>query len=192
MGLAREPRPALLVIAALHTGQDVCSQARALLERQLGPVRQVGPELAFGWTDYYESEMGPGLSRCFLAAERLVPPGSLADLKRLTDRIEGALSRPDGNRRINLDPGLLNLHNFVLASTKCQPQRIYLRDGIYAEVTLHYSGGRFEPLTRTYPEYRSEGTLDLLTGLRQEYKGFLRAGSACLDPAALVDTRMEA
>ena len=34
-------------------------------------------------------------------------------------------------RPLNLDPGLLQLGKFLLAATKDQAHRIYLRDGIY-------------------------------------------------------------
>ena len=36
----------------------------------------------------------------------------------------------------NLDPGMLSLHNLVLASTKGFAHRIYMREGIYAELAL--------------------------------------------------------
>jgi len=183
MGAADEPAPALLIIAVLCADSDAYRRARDRLAGWLGPLRQAGPEGDFGWTDYYAAEMGSSLRRSFLIAERLVAPGQLAALKLATNGIEAELSRPDGTRRVNLDPGLLSLENFVLASTKRQPQRIYLRDGIYAEVTLHFAGGRFVPQSRTYPEYRSPELLDLLADVRQEYKDCLRAGTGRPDPA---------
>jgi hypothetical protein len=42
----------------------------------------------------------------------------------------------------------------VLASTKDHAHRIYLADGIYAEVTLAFRGGAWQPLDWTYPDYR--------------------------------------
>ncbi len=192
MGRPQTPDPSLLIIAGLYSERPAWEQAWQLLAQRLGPVRRAAPDSAFGWTDYYTPELGPDPRRCFLVAERLVPAGALADLKRLTNGIEVALSRADGRRRVNLDPGLINLENLVLASTKRQPQRLYLRDGIFAEVTLHFVAGRFEPLPRTYPEFRSQLVLDLLKGLRQEYKERLRAGAELMDPADLVTSSMEA
>ncbi len=48
-------------------------------------------------------------------------------------------------RPVNIDPGYLNLGKFLLATTKDQAHRVYLRDGVYAEVTLRYQAGAFEP-----------------------------------------------
>ena len=41
-------------------------------------------------------------------------------------------------RPVNIDPGYINESRLILASTKDFSHRIYLRDGIYAEVTLNY------------------------------------------------------
>ncbi len=59
--------------------------------------------------------------------------------------------REGGDRTLNLDPGLLSLSRFALATTKDGSHRIPLRDGIYAEVTLVYERGGFHPLPWTVP-----------------------------------------
>ena len=55
---------------------------------------------------------------------------------------------------LNLDPGYVTLAKLVLASTKDHAHRIYLADCIYAEVTLSYRGGAWQPFEWTYPDYR--------------------------------------
>ncbi|MFN3467301.1 MAG: DUF4416 family protein, partial [Candidatus Brocadiales bacterium] len=55
--------------------------------------------------------------------------------------------RPDGanpGRPVNIDPGYLTSSKLVLASTNDYSHRIYLKKGIYAEVTLRYVKGAFE------------------------------------------------
>ncbi|GBE55977.1 hypothetical protein BMS3Bbin16_00174 [archaeon BMS3Bbin16] len=42
-------------------------------------------------------------------------------------------------------------------------------EGIYAEVTLQYKRGKWEPLPWTYPDFKTPITLDFLTRIR----GFL-------------------
>jgi hypothetical protein len=49
---------------------------------------------------------------------------------------------------------LLTAHSLILASGKNFSHRIYLRDGIYAEVTLIVKGAQLDVLPWTYPDYR--------------------------------------
>jgi hypothetical protein len=56
-------------------------------------------------------------------------------------------------RPLNLDPGYLTLAKLVLASTKDHAHRIYLADGIFAEVTLAFRRGAWQPHDWTYPDY---------------------------------------
>ncbi len=162
MGCPREPEPAALLIGALYSAEEQLQQARQMLVEAAGPVARLEPEIDFNFTDYYREEMGDGLKRCFLRAERLVPRGELAQWKLMTNRIEQALCDPDGRRRVNLDAGLLSPENLVLASTKARDHRVYLADGIFAELTLRFTGGRFQPLAWTYPDWQSAGALQAL------------------------------
>ena len=85
-----------------------------------------------------------------------------------------ALFSENQDRKINLDPGLLDLNRLVLATTKHAGHRIPLAEGIYAEITLHYRRGRFEPLPWTYPDYRSEEYQRILLELREIFHGQLK------------------
>jgi len=70
-------------------------------------------------------------------------------------------------RPLNLDPGLVQLGKFLLASTKDQGHRIFLRDGIFAEVTLRFHAGAFEPWPWTYADYREPEVLRFLGEARE-------------------------
>ena len=56
---------------------------------------------------------------------------------------------------MNLDPGYLAAGKLVLATTKNQQHRIYLGQGIFAEVALRYRAGAWQPWEWTYRDYRS-------------------------------------
>ncbi|MCE5279616.1 MAG: DUF4416 family protein [Planctomycetaceae bacterium] len=79
-------------------------------------------------------------------------------------------------RPINLDVGYLALSKLVLASMKNFSHRIYLRDGVYGEITLLYRGRRWEALEWTFPDFASgrydaflsEARRLLLAGPRRE------------------------
>jgi hypothetical protein len=75
---------------------------------------------------------------------------------------------------LNLDPGLLNLGKFMLATTKDQAHRIYLRDGIFAEVTLRFEHGAFVAWPWTYADYREPALHQFLHEARDFYKRRLR------------------
>ena len=80
--------------------------------------------------------------------------GRLAQIKRQTNdweetyAAEAGLSEP---RPLNLDPGYLTLAKLVLASTKDGSHRIYLGEGIYAEVTLFFHRRRWEHIPGRMP-----------------------------------------
>ena len=91
--------------------------------------------------------------------EQLIDPAALAEIKRQTNEWEAeyaALGRHPEPRPLNLDPGYITPAKLVLASTKDHAHRIYLRDGIYAEVTLAYRQRQWQPLEWTYPDYRRD------------------------------------
>ena len=55
----------------------------------------------------------------------------------------------------------------VLASTKDHAHRLYLQDGIYAEVTLSYRDREWRPSAWTYPDYRRDDYQRFFTSCRQ-------------------------
>jgi hypothetical protein len=169
--------PQLLIVAALSRHDAVLAWAQARLQEVFGPLCCLGPTIAFNHTQYYKRTMGPGLKKQLLAFARLVEYDQLAAVKRRTMELEQDV-RETGSfaeaRPLNLDPGFLSLGKFVLATTKDQAHRIYLHGGIFAEVTLRYHHGAFEPQPWTYPDWRLPEVLEFLQQARVAY-GLLRA-----------------
>ena len=163
-----------LVIAILISAAGRRDALVSRLSDRWGPVDFASEPFIFTFTHYYDAEMGPPIDRFFISFERLVDPASLARTKLETNAIED-LFRETGSRKVNLDPGLLSLPRFVLATTKENAHRVPLADGIYAEITLLYGKGSFQPLPWTYPDFRSEPTLSILNTIRSRYKSQPRA-----------------
>jgi len=128
----------------------------------------------FTYTTYYNNEMGPGIRRQMAGFLNPVALETLPDIKLRTNQIEIGLSSK-GKRRVNIDPGLLSPERFVLATGKNFTHRIYLRDGIYADLTLIYEKGGYRPLPWTYPDCRESEFLHYLQVLRKKLK-FQRHG----------------
>ncbi|MBC7254702.1 MAG: DUF4416 family protein [Chloroflexi bacterium] len=169
MGTIKEPQPVKLVIPMIAGEEVLFDEAVQALVERFGPVDYRSATLPFTHTTYYEREFGPNLLRQFASFERLIDPGELARIKRLTNDLEIAWADASGRRRINLDPGYLTQAKFVLATTKNQAHRIYIGEGIYAEVTLIYRHGAFEPLPWTYPDYRTPEYRAILATIRALY-----------------------
>jgi hypothetical protein len=165
----REPTYSLLVVACFSRHPDALQWATDQLTPQYGTIALTSPDFAFNHTKYYDATMGTGLIKRFLVFESIAPADSLADVKRLTIKLEQELAqsgRFPEPRPLNLDPGLLQLGKFLLASTKDQAHRIYLRNDIFAEVTLRFQAGAFEAWPWTYADYREEAVREFLNQAR--------------------------
>jgi hypothetical protein len=146
----------------------------------LGPVELASDVIAFDFTDYYRDRMGPDLLRQFISFRGLGDPDRLAEVKRATNEIERRLSEesPDGPPRpVNLDPGYVELAKLVLASMKNFAHRVYLRDGVYAEVTLQYRGKRWQALPETFPDYASGRYFPFLSDVRESLRSEVAPGT---------------
>ena len=157
MSKRRRPDASLLVVACFSRHQQALDWAQARLQETYGACQSVSPDFDFHHTDYYLPSMGAGLKKRLLVFDALQCADILPEAKIFAIGLENDLARrgqfPE-ERPLNVDPGLLQLGKFLLATTKDQGHRIYLRDGIYAEVTLRYEAGKFEPWPWTYADYR--------------------------------------
>ncbi|MBD3236153.1 MAG: DUF4416 family protein [Candidatus Eisenbacteria bacterium] len=151
MGEFRSPEPVLPLLGLLGRAPWPAHLASHLAPL-LGERIACSPVWPFAATRYYEPEMGGDLRRGFLLFAP-ADPGRLADWKLGTQALERQWRTPHG-RRINLDPGYLSATGLFLASTKPGLHRVYLRDGIYAELTLWRAAGGWTPLPWTFPEFR--------------------------------------
>lgn len=176
MSNPRIPEPARLIVSVLSPSEDILDATAQSLIRELGPIEEVVGPLAFDYTSYYDAEMGSGIRRWLWSFVNLVDRSELAPIKLLTNRVEQSYTNC-GKRRVNLDPGLLTLGNFVLATGKNNAHRIYLRDGIFADLTLIFRSGSYRPLEWTYPDYADPLLISLLNGLRETYKCALQTGN---------------
>ena len=165
--------PQLLVVAAFSRHGQALDWASLQLGERFGPLLAASERFPFTQTRYYEATMGDGLAKQLLAFERLIDMDRLAEIKRTTITLEQELAATSGfpePRPLNLDPGYLGLGKFVLATTKDQAHRVYLRDGIFAEVTLRFEDGAFRPNPWTYPDYQQPSVLAFLNDMRERYR----------------------
>ncbi len=171
-----EKSDAVKLIASLFSSE------KALVERVIeqlvklyGDADWISPEIFFDRTRYYEKEMGWPLHRRFLAFKNLIAPEMLVDVKLKTNEIEKTYLKGE-KRRINIDPGYISLERLILATGKNYIHRVYLREGIYADLTLVFKRGGFVPLEWTYPDYAHPEMIACFNAIRAQYLEQLRGG----------------
>lgn len=163
------PPDGRLVISAIYRSEEAFDALVPLLAGRFGPVESISGRFRFDFTEYYADEMGEGLSRRFVVMRDAVRRDALAAIKIEAEALEGALAA-GGRRTVNIDPALLSEENFVLATGKNYSHRVYLRDGVYADLALVYSKGAYRALPWTYPDYASEEIRDYLAGVRRAFR----------------------
>jgi hypothetical protein len=163
----------MLFVGTLYCQEEVYLKSKEKLISMFGPVFMETSAMPWEYTDYYKEELGSPILRRFIFFENLITQDEIADIKLRTNTLEAEFS-VDGKRRINLDPGYLTPAKIVLASTKDYSHRIYLGRGIYAEVTLIYSKGRFHPHIYTYRDYQDEKYLEIFMDVRERLKARLK------------------
>ncbi|MGH0053087.1 MAG: DUF4416 family protein [Sphaerochaetaceae bacterium] len=169
MGREQGFTPQRLIMGVLISRQELIPTVIEHLVTLYGPLLDCSEPKVFSYTDYYDEEMDGKPLRFYLSFKELVDPSCLAAIKRQTDDLE-KLFCEQGNRRVNLDPGLLSLANLILATTKNRAHRIPLRDGIYAELTLLYANKQFQSFPWTYADYKSEVVKELFSSWRESYR----------------------
>ena len=167
MSVPKKPPQAKLIVGLLFSDFAVRDQALEALSRQFGPFDFLTEPQHFTYTTYYNREMGPNILRQVCSFLHLVRPENLPDIKLVTNQLETQLSQ-DGRRRVNIDPGLLSEERLILATGKNYTHRVYLRSGIYADLTLVYQKGAYQSLPWTYPDYQEPALLHFLGMLRQK------------------------
>lgn len=183
MGTVRPPAQVKLFCALLVAPTISVHEVETVLAQTYGAIVLRTAPLPFTQTAYYEREMGSHLTRLYMAFDPLISIAALATVKQTTNQLETLWSSA-GQRRVNVDPGYLDLAKVVLASTKDHSHRLFIGNGIFAEVTLHYRQHAFRPWEWTYPDYRLPATLAFFQQLREVYRAQLRVShTAQLSPA---------
>ncbi|MCK4810332.1 MAG: DUF4416 family protein [Candidatus Omnitrophica bacterium] len=162
------PKKVKCICAFIYKDEAIFRKVKNIMAGGLGTIDYESKPIKFDFTDYYEKEMGAGLSRRFVSFKKLMNPLKLLKVKLDCIKLEKKFSCQD-KRRINIDPGYLNEARLILLSTKDFYHRIYLGKCIYAEVTLYYAQRDFRDLPWTFPDYRTPGYKNIFIEIRDNY-----------------------
>lgn len=166
MSLRRPPSSARLLVSVIYREEGRFGEALPALADRFGSIGVVSSPFPFDRTEYYGKEMGSPLFRRFAVIDRLLPRDALADAKIKSWELEAEFAE-EGKRTLNIDPGLLTEENFILATGKNYSHRVYLRDGVFADLTLVYTKGEYAPLPWTYPDIASGDIRAFLAEVRE-------------------------
>ena len=178
MGEIHQPRRVLQLAAVFSRHPSALDWARERMIEQWGPLSLSSERFAFDQTRYYGKEMGGDLLKELHVVSKLADPSDLPDWKRLTNQWEQELAKPgqyEELRPLNVDPGYLTEAKLVLATTKDRDHRIYLCQGIFAEVTLYYHRGSWQTRPWTYPDYAEARCHQFLDQCRERLRLDLRS-----------------
>ncbi|MCM8765583.1 MAG: DUF4416 family protein [Candidatus Omnitrophica bacterium] len=168
MGKIHPVKPVKLISGMIFNQITILDKIKLTLEKKFGEIDWESEIFPFDKTDYYAEEMGRNLKRKFLSFKRLIPPDKIAEIKIFTNGLEKRFSQ-GGRRQINLDPGYITDSKLVLATTKNYYHRIYLKKGIYGEVTLYFRDRSFHHFEYTYPDYRTQEYINFFNQVRKIY-----------------------
>lgn len=169
MGNAMRFEPEKLICAVLYTDEQTAETAIQKLRDAFGETDLESEPYSFSEiSPYYDQEMGGTVFRKILSFSECRDPAELARIKTLTNAIEHENDR-NGNRYVNLDPGFISPGRLSLATTKNAGHRIPLSDGIYAELTLFYARGAWNPFPWTYMDFKLSQVHAFLTQVRKIY-----------------------
>lgn len=169
MGEVKKTSSVKIFCGLIYKEEFIFEKTKLKLIEKWGEIDiEYGP-FNFDFTDYYEEEMGSNLKRRFISFEKLYLPENVYEWKIFTNGIEKEFSECN-KRRINIDPGYIDNSKVILLSTKDYYHRIYIGKGIFAELTLYYSKGKYNILQWTYPDYRTENYIKFFLKMREKYR----------------------
>ncbi len=148
---------ALLIFALMWTKEkeESLKEAESIIEKDFGKIIKQTEEYSTEYSKYYEKEMGKNLLKKFVVVDRIVEKNQLIYLKKYSQNLEKHLSISD-NRTVNIDPLYLDLDQIVVATSKYRGNRIYLGEGVFAELELWYHHKSFQPFLWTYLDYKEK------------------------------------
>jgi len=170
MSVPQIPPPGKIFLSILSSKWELFwPNLLSTIEQKWGKADYISKLLDFNYTNYYDNELGVPIKRIVVSFERLVPLDSLPQLKLFTNHLETKYKQSD-KRIFNLDPGLITCERLVLATGKNFTHRVYLGQGIFADLTLIYTKEKWQILPWTFPDYASHEMQKHLTNIREIYK----------------------
>jgi hypothetical protein len=164
MSFPKEKPDSKLIIALMYSTfpKDLVSA----LEKNFGKIEEQSDELDFEFTKYYEKEFGKGLKKSYFCFQGDFDIEKLSEIKLFCTELEKIYSK-DGRRLVNIDPGYATKNSFVLASFKERAHRIFLKQGVYADLELVYENNEWHSFTWTFADAKDTKVKEFLNKVKE-------------------------
>ncbi|MCP4685320.1 MAG: DUF4416 family protein [bacterium] len=172
MARKQTPPPGRLIVSIIYSSIDAVADSLKLLERQFGRVQYETIEMPYT-SEAYSEEMGDKLQRRFFSFEKPVERDRLPQIKAACLKIEKQFGDHVDDftfRTVNLDPGILTPDNLVMASTREYNHRVYLGEGVFAELVLVFAKGRFVRMPWTIADFYHGEAIDFFLRVRESFE----------------------
>lgn len=145
--------------------EDRLASAVSILESMYGNIILQTDVFTLDYSSYYKREMGEDLLKKFVALDCIIHKSKSAEIKRKSMELEEKFRL--GGRTVNIDPVLVDEYQVVALSKKDRGSRIYIAEGVYAEMELFYHHKTFHPFVWTYIDYKQN--IDFFKKVRKIY-----------------------
>ncbi|MDH5561124.1 MAG: DUF4416 family protein [Deltaproteobacteria bacterium] len=162
-----------VIAAILFSDLEELEKVKKSLEAVFSKIDYQSEPYPFVFSDYYQEEMGGGLKRVLLSFKKLAKPEFLAASKLITREFENNNSI-QGKRKVNIDIGYLDLFKVVLASFKGRGNKLYLSQGVWADIVLYFESGDYETFLWGFPDFKEKTYNQDLIQIRKLYKNQLK------------------
>lgn len=166
------PPPGRLICSVAYAQIDALADCLKKLEHQFGEVQFETLDIPFSSEPRHREEMGHDLTRRFFSFDKMVPRDRLSDLKRICRKIEAGFADQVDDflfRTVNIDPGIMTPDNVIMASSQGHHYRVYLTAGVFAQIELIWSRGRFVRLPWTNPDFTHAEAVDFFERVRDTF-----------------------
>lgn len=175
--------PVKFFVSVIYHDQKNFDEVSAAIRQSMGDIDTESEPFPFDFTDYYTSEMGSPLFRVFFSLAKPGPADGILSIKKACLELETRFSAGN-HRQVNLDPGYIDLYKLVLVSEKYLGHKIYLSEGICADMVLFLGKKKVTPFRWTFPDFKSGRYDEYILRLRRDYlrqlkdEGIIPGGSA--------------
>ena len=143
-----------LIAGFLFSDTTLLEEGLALFATEAGLIQRRSRCYPFNETEYYQAEMGAAMYRQFFSFSGMIALDEVIRWKKLANRVEDRF-RIKGKRRINIDPGYVDLHKVVLLSAKAGGHKMYLGHQVWADMVLFKKKGGYQSFAWTFPDLRA-------------------------------------